>query len=54
MALVGMLIVDAWLLYSGAMGELRSMEQNRFYEKLALELVGNDFTLVGLRDRTDG
>jgi hypothetical protein len=51
-SLLGMVIVDSWLLYAGARGPLRSMKQRTFYETLALELIDNDFNSVGLRART--
>jgi hypothetical protein len=51
-SLLGMTIVDSWLLYVGARGELRTMKQREFYEALFLELIDNDFDLIGLRSRT--
>jgi hypothetical protein len=53
-SLLGIVIVDSWLLYAGARGPLRSMKQRTFYETLALELIDNDFDSVGLRARTGG
>jgi hypothetical protein len=53
-SLLGIVIVDSWLLYAGARGPLRSMKQRRFYETLALKIIGNDFDSVGLRARTGG
>jgi hypothetical protein len=51
-SLLGMIIVDSWLLYVGARGELRSIKQREFYEALCLELIDNNFDLIGLRSRT--
>jgi hypothetical protein len=51
-SLLGMIIVDSWLLYVGSRGELRSMKQRGFYEALWLELIDNNFDLVGLRSQT--
>ena len=54
LTLLGMVIVDSWLVYAGARGELRRMKQSEFYEQLSLELVDNDFDVVGMRARTQG
>jgi hypothetical protein len=51
-SLLGMIIVDSWLLYVGARGKLRSMNQREFYETLCLELIDNNFDVIGLRSRT--
>jgi hypothetical protein len=51
LSLLGMCIVDAWLLHSGARGAARTMLQHQFYEQLALELIENSFDNVGLRRR---
>jgi hypothetical protein len=51
-SLLVMLIVDSWRLYVAARGEWRSMMQREFYEALFLELLDNNFDLIGLRSRT--
>jgi hypothetical protein len=51
-SLLGMVIMDSWLLYVGARGPLRSMKQRTSYETLALELIDTEFNSVGLRART--
>jgi Transposase IS4 len=51
-SLLGMIIVDAWLVYSGGRGARAAMEQRSFYEKLADQLIDNQFDYVGLRDRS--
>ena len=48
-SLLGMVIVDAWLLHTGSRGPLQTMLQNEFYEQMALELVDNNYDAVGLR-----
>jgi hypothetical protein len=53
-SLLGIVLVDSWLLYAGARGPLWSVKQRRFYETLALELIDNDYDSVGLRARTGG
>jgi hypothetical protein len=50
-SLLGMIIVDSWLLYVGARGKLRSMNQREFCEILCLELIVNNFDVIGLRSR---
>ena len=32
LSILGMIIVDSWLVYAGARGELRRMKQSEFYE----------------------
>jgi Transposase IS4 len=51
-SLLGTIIVDSWLLYVRARGELRSMKQRELYKALCLELIDNNFDLVGLRSQT--
>jgi hypothetical protein len=51
-SLLGMIIVDAWLVYSGGRGAKATMVQRSFYEKLADQLIDNEFDYVGLRDRS--
>jgi hypothetical protein len=51
-SLLGMLVVDTWLLYTGARGRVRTMVQSEFYEALALDLIDNNFEQVGLRKST--
>jgi hypothetical protein len=53
-SLLGIVIVDSWLLYTGARGPLLSMNLRLFYETLALELFDSDFDPVGLRAHTGG
>jgi hypothetical protein len=50
---LGIIVVDSWLLHTGARGPLQAMLQNEFYESLALELIDNNFDSVGLRARTE-
>jgi hypothetical protein len=51
-SLLGMFIVDSWLLYVGARGKLRSINQRELYETLCLELIDTNFDVIGLRSRT--
>jgi hypothetical protein len=51
-SLLGVVIVDSWLLYVGVRGKLRSMNQREFYETLCLELIDLKFDVIGLRSRT--
>jgi hypothetical protein len=51
-SLLGIIIVDAWLVHSGGRGARATMEQRSFYEKLADQLIDNQFDYVGLRDRS--
>jgi hypothetical protein len=50
-SLLGIVIVDLWLLYAGARGPLRSMKHRTFNKSLALEPSDNDFDSIGLRAR---
>jgi Transposase IS4 len=43
LTLLGMIVVDSWLLHTGARGPLQTMLQNEFYESPALELIDNNF-----------
>jgi hypothetical protein len=52
MSLLGICIVDSWLLYSGARGFRSHMTQREFYERLAEELIDNDYEKVSLRRRS--
>jgi len=49
--LLGMCVVDAWLLYSGARGGGAHLTRNEFYEDLAEQLIDNTFETVGTRAR---
>jgi hypothetical protein len=51
-SLLGVIVVDAWLLYSGGRGSRASLEQRSFYEKLADQLIDNTYDFVSLRDRS--
>lgn len=48
-SLLSMCIVDAWLMYSGAQGERRQLNQRHFYEQLATELIDNFYDRPYLR-----
>jgi hypothetical protein len=48
---LGVIVVDAWLAYSGGRGIRTGMDQSEFYEQLAGQLIDNDFDSGGLRDR---
>jgi len=45
-SLLGMCVVDSWLLYSGARGETAALTQRQFYEDLAAHLISLS-TLLG-------
>jgi len=51
LSLLGMCIVDSWLLYSGARGATAILTQKQFYEDLAAQLIDNTFDTVGVRAR---
>jgi hypothetical protein len=51
-SLLGMITVDAFLVYSGGCGIRRHMDQRSFYEKLADQLINNSFDFAGRRDRS--
>ena len=51
LSLLGMCVVDAWLLYAGARGPAAALTQNQFYEDLAAQLIDNTYESVGLRQR---
>lgn len=54
LSILGMCIVDAWLLYCGARGPRATLTQNQFYEDLAADLIENNYEAVGLRSRNAG
>eukprot|EP00170_Pyropia_yezoensis_P001789 contig_7652_g1793 len=49
LSLLGICVVDAWLLYSGARGAAAALAQSQFYEDLAAQLIDNAFDTVGVR-----
>jgi len=51
-SLLGMSIVDSWLLHSGARGAAAILTQKQFYENLAAQLIDNTFDTIGVRART--
>jgi len=51
LSLLGMCIVDAWMLYSGARGGAAELTQKQIYEDLAAELIDNTYDSVGLLAR---
>lgn len=51
-SLLGICIVDAWLLYRGASGAAAVRSQASFYEHLASGLIDNTFDSRGMRTRT--
>lgn len=51
LSLLGMCVVNTWLLYSGAHGTGAKLTQNQFYEDLASEHIDNTYESVGLRPR---
>jgi Transposase IS4 len=50
-SLLAMLVVDAWMIYTGAVGDYKSMSQSEFYETLATELIENKWDGMNLRQR---
>jgi len=50
-SLLGMCVVDSWLLYSGARGATAALTQRKFYEDLAAQLIDNTFDTAGVRAR---
>jgi hypothetical protein len=48
---LGVIVVDAWLAYSGGRGIRTAMDQREFYEQLAGQLINNYCDSGGLRDR---
>jgi len=50
-SLLGIGIVDAWLLHRGARGPAASLLQADFYEKLASEMIDNTLDVTGTRVR---
>jgi len=53
LSLLGMCIVDSWLLYSGACGAAAKLNQNEFYEDVAEPPIESTFETVGLRPSGD-
>ena len=51
-SLLGIHIVDSWLLYSGVQGDRLEMNQRTFYETLATELIDNKHDRRNLRRRS--
>eukprot|EP00170_Pyropia_yezoensis_P004870 contig_19818_g4884 len=52
LSLLGIFIVDSWLLYIGARGAAAALTQSRYYEDLAAQLIDNSFDTVGMRPRS--
>jgi hypothetical protein len=50
-SVLGIIIVDAWLVYSVGRGLRTGMAQLEFYEQLADQLIDISFDSIGLRDR---
>lgn len=48
---IGMVVVDAWLVYGGCFEEHADVDQRVFYCHLSEQLIGNSFDAVGLRGR---
>jgi len=53
LSLLGMCVVDAWMLYSEARGGTATLKQSEFYEDLAEQLIDKTFDAVGVRARED-
>jgi len=51
LSLLGMCVVDSWLLYCGARGANAALTQRQFYEDLAAQLIDNTFDTIGVRAR---
>jgi Transposase IS4 len=51
MTVLGMVIVDSWLAWNGCRGLRSTLEQKKFYEVLAEELIDNNFDAIGIRER---
>jgi len=51
LSILGMCVVDSWMLYSGSRGHADRPIQAHFYEDLAAELIDNRYDSMGLRDR---
>jgi hypothetical protein len=49
--LLAIIVVDSWLVYSGANGERRSMSQGEYYESLSAALIENSWDGASLRVR---
>lgn len=52
LTLLGVYIVDAWLMHRGARGPAACLLQSHFYEQLATELMDNTFDTSGTRERS--
>jgi hypothetical protein len=50
-SVLGVIVVDAWLAYSGGRGIRTVLDQREFYEQLAGQLIDDYFDSGGLRDR---
>lgn len=50
-SLLGICLVDSWMLYHGARGPAATLLQTQFYEQLATELIDNTFDVTGTRQR---
>lgn len=51
LSLLGICVIDAWLLYSGAKGAAAVLTQAQFYEDLAEALIDNTYDSTGIRRR---
>lgn len=51
LSLLGMCVVESWMLYSGARGATATLSQRQFYEDLAAQLIANSCDTTGLRAR---
>ena len=51
--ILGMIVVDTWLVYSGQRGSYPKITQRHFYEDLAYDLVFNSYDQLGLRTGGD-
>lgn len=47
MSILGMIVVDAWLVYSKCTGTNNDQKQTEFYTLLAEELIDNNYDTVG-------
>ena len=52
-SILGMIVVYAWLVYSGERGSYPKLTQRHFYEDLAYDLVFNSYDQLGLRTGGD-
>jgi hypothetical protein len=51
MTVLGICIVDTWLIYKGCLGERCDLEQRKFYSVLAEQLIENQYDYYGIRPR---